>query len=199
MGRWDRSCQGTHCHIQEFKMKESLLCKAGNMRCTWSPDYLKAQIEWMTSTRTGGRTQKGISSSSREVNYNERLRACRRRSPPAPWYQEDTKFLSWGPPLTEKSQWGWVRDDGPSRSVLLLFPVWKLNLCCFPLLSKYVFLFYLFTLLVPVGLRGLSSIISEKENITWMEKTQFKVVSFHINGIHDLIKRWKVLSKLKKE
>lgn len=32
-----------------------------------------------------------------------------------------------------------------------------------------------------------------------MEKTQIKVVSYNINGIHNPIKRWKVLSKLRKD
>ena len=32
-----------------------------------------------------------------------------------------------------------------------------------------------------------------------MDKTQLKVVSFNINGLHSPIKRWKVLSNLKKE
>lgn len=63
---------------------EDMVKRGYKVKVISSPDSLKEQIERLTWTRTGGRREKSASSSSREVNYKERLRAFRRTSPPAP-------------------------------------------------------------------------------------------------------------------
>lgn len=72
----------TNDNIEEAT--EDMVKRGYKVKVISSPDSLKEQIEQLTWTGTGGRREKVSPSSSREVNYKERLWEFRRTSPPAP-------------------------------------------------------------------------------------------------------------------